>query len=76
MGSIIYIKNKLIKQMVYRLRMLGFINVNEKNITTDEIYGSYFSVILNKMLGESAEVDLAIKQLLKTLKRNDKKVNR
>lgn len=56
--------------------MLGFINVNEKNITTDEIYGSYFSVILNKMLGESAEVDLAIKQLLKTLKRNDKKVNR
>ena len=61
------IKSKLIKQVVIRLRKFGFVHVNEENILTDEVYSLYFKKILNEMLGENAETDLVINQLLKTI---------
>lgn len=58
------IKDNLIKQAVIRLRNFGFIHVTEENITTDEVYSLYFFKILNDMLGEHAETDIVIRQLL------------
>lgn len=55
---------ELIKQAVNRLKRFGFRNVNENNITTDEVYSFYFFKMLNEMLGESREKDEAIQQLL------------
>ncbi len=55
---------ELIKQAVNRLKRLGFRNVNENNITTDEVYSFYFFKMLKEMLGESQEKDEAIQQLL------------
>jgi hypothetical protein len=55
---------KLIKQIVNRLRNFGFVNVNEDNIATDEVYSQYFLKILNEKLGENAEADLVINKLL------------
>lgn len=57
------IKNKLIGQIVNRLRQFGFIHVDEFNITTDEVYSLYFLKILNEMLGENIETDSVIHQL-------------
>lgn len=55
---------ELIKQAVNRLKRFGFKNVNEGNITTDEVYSFYFFKMLKEMLGESQEKDEAIQQLL------------
>lgn len=57
-------KDKVIKQIVSRLRKFGFINVNENNISTDEVYSVYYSKILNEQLGRDSEMDLVINQLL------------
>lgn len=67
------IKKELIKQMVNRLRRFGFVHVNEDNIITDEVYSLYFSKILNEKLGEGAESDMVIKQLLIAMNHKDKK---
>ncbi len=61
------IKDKLINQAVTRLRNFGFVHVNEDNIVTDEVYSLYFLKILKEMLGENAETDSVINQLLNTI---------
>ena len=61
------IKDRLIKQVVKRLRKFGFIHVNEENIATDEVYRIYLLKILNEMLGENSEDDLVINQMLTTI---------
>ena len=58
------IKDELIMQMVNRLRRFGFVHVNEENIITDEVYSLYFLKILNEKLGENAELDVVINELL------------
>lgn len=66
------IKDELIKQMVNRLRRFGFVHVNEENIITDEVYSLYFSKILNEKLGENAELDMEINQLLTAMNPKNK----
>lgn len=61
------IKRKLILSAVNRLQKFGFIHVNETNVSTDEVYSLYFLRILNEMLGENAETDIVINELLHTL---------
>jgi hypothetical protein len=53
MTKILSIKDALIKQVVNKLRTLGFIHANENNITTDEVYSLYFLKILTEKLGEN-----------------------
>jgi hypothetical protein len=65
-------KNKVIKQVVSRLRKFGFINVNEGNISTDEVYSMYYSKILNEQLGGDPEMDLIINQLLTAMNVEEK----
>lgn len=61
------IKERLIRQVVNRLRNFGFVHVTKENITTDEVYSLYFSKILNDMLGENKKTDLVVKQLLNAM---------
>ena len=61
------VKDKLIKQVVTKLRKFGFVHVNENNIIIDEVYRLYFLKILKEGLGESAETDKVINQLLKRI---------
>jgi hypothetical protein len=62
------IKNKLIKQAVKKLKRLGFINVTEENITTDDAYKLYFKKILLLHLGQNKETDNVIHELLERIK--------
>ncbi len=61
------VKDKLIKQVVTKLRKFGFVHVNENNIIIDEVYRLYFLKILKEGLGENAETDKVINQLLKRI---------
>ena len=61
------IKDELINHIVNRLRKIGFLHVNKKNIITDEVYSHFFSKILNEKLGEDQELDLVINQLLTSM---------
>lgn len=67
------LKDRLIQQIVNRLRQFGFVHVNENNITTDEVYSLYFSKILHEKLGENPEIDPVIKQLLSSMNINTEK---
>jgi hypothetical protein len=67
MAEQISLQTQLIRQAVSRLRKFGFTNVNEENIGLDEVYRFYFFKILTGMLGESAEKDTTIKQLVETM---------
>jgi hypothetical protein len=73
MIKMVSIKDKLIKQLVNRLRKFGFIQVDKNNIITDEVYRLYFLKILKERLGENVETDKVIKQLVKIV--NLKKEN-
>lgn len=63
------VKSKLVSQGVRKLKLLGFINVDEQNIVEDDVYRFYFIRILNSNLGENTEMDLAICELIAELKK-------
>ena len=48
MENEIILKDRLIDQIVERLRKYGFVHVNRENISTDEVYSQYFLRILNE----------------------------
>lgn len=64
------IQLKLIQNAVNKLRNFGFANVNEENITTDEVYSFYFLKMLNEMSGENKETDSVINQLSELINRH------
>ena len=75
MSTTDYIKNKLIKQAVKKLKRFGFTNVTEENITTDDVYKLYFRKMLLLNLGQNKETDKVIHELLGKIKElmNDSK---
>lgn len=70
MTNMLSLKTELIKKAVSKLRKFGFTNVNEENITTDEVYSFYFFKMLKEWMGENQQKDTLIKQLLETMNKN------
>ena len=73
--QIIALRSKLIKQGVKKLKLFGFVNVNERNILIDEVYSLYFLEILNKMLDKNPETDMAINQLQRIMNFQNKTIS-
>jgi hypothetical protein len=69
------IKEELLEQGVEKLQRFGFVNVNKQNISIDEVYSLYFLKILNEMLGENLEKDIAIKELKQIIRKRIMEIN-
>ncbi len=69
MKQAIDIKTKLIKHGVKKLKLFGFTNVTEQNILEDEVYRLYFERILSSNLGNDADVDEKITEMIDQLKK-------
>jgi len=65
-------KDKLLESGIEKLRNFGFVNVNKNNVLKDEVYKYYLKRFLTFMLGQSDDLDVAIKDLFISI---DKKKN-
>lgn len=63
MKNSLTIKEKLIKKAVKKLQRFGFVNVDEKNIATDDVYKLYFEKILREAMDKTDDTGNAIEQL-------------
>lgn len=68
MKNSISIQSKLLKQAVKKLKLFGFTNVTEENITTDDVYKLYLRKILMLNIGQNKETDKVIHELLGKIK--------
>ena len=54
----------LVGEGIKKLKHFGFVNVNEENILSDEVYVFFFTRFLDSQKGKSNELDKQIEILL------------
>ena len=63
-------KDTLLDNGIAKLRNFGFLNVNKENVLEDEVYTYYLKRFLTLMLGQSDELDGAIRELFISIDKN------
>ncbi|MES2132319.1 MAG: hypothetical protein V4506_08200 [Bacteroidota bacterium] len=67
-----YSKDELLELGIKKLKNFGFLNVNRKNVLEDAVYAYHFKKFMSFLLGQSEDLDLAIKELLTSIdKKNE-----
>lgn len=67
-----YSKDKLLELGLEKLKNLGFVNVNKKNLFDDEVYKYHLKIFMNSLKGQSDIMDMTIKELVATIDKNTK----
>lgn len=58
------IANKLVLAGIKNLKEIGYPDVDAENIITDEVYSSFFKVMLEDNKGNGEQIDAVIDELL------------
>lgn len=58
------IANKLVLAGIKNLKEIGYPDVDAENIITDEVYSSFFKVMLEDNKGNGKQIDAVIDELL------------